>query len=203
MVPDIYGTNVAAMGNRRIDLVVHCVFDQKEPQEKTVIVTSIPLSHRNNIRWLSVAETTLQTKLKTAVMKIEKPCAENFSGMTKNNSGRHCSSCNKTVVDFTKMSTTEIQNHLNSSTEEVCGRFKCLQLEQRNGLEKLIFNLRERVSGFDIRPVRVAFLTLLSGVTAFTSSCMGAVQRDYEPNENAKGQKNDSLKVKQESSKEN
>lgn len=117
-------------------------------------------------------------------MKIEKPCSENFSGMKKNNLGRHCPSCNKTVVDFTKMSVNEIQNHLTSSTGEVCGRFKSLQLEQKNGFEKFIFQLRERVSNFNIKPMRLAFLTLISGITAFTSSCMGKVQNDYDENRN-------------------
>lgn len=130
-------------------------------------------------------------------MKIEKPCTENFSGMTKNELGRHCSLCNKTVVDFTKMSTADIQNHLASSAGEVCGRFKNLQLEQKTLFEKLLFNLRERVSGFNIQPMRIAALTLISALTAFTSSCMGAVQRDYEPDKNPYKPQSDSLQVKQ------
>ena len=136
-------------------------------------------------------------------MKIETPCTEDFSAMTKNNWGRHCSRCNKTVVDFTKMSTAEIQNHLASSSGEVCGRFKSLQLEQKNGFEKIVFQLRERVSNINIKPMRLAFLTLISGITAFTSSCMGKVQNSYDENKTDKNPKGDSLKIKQTSSKGN
>lgn len=136
-------------------------------------------------------------------MKIEKPCTENFSGMTKNNLGRHCSSCNKTVVDFTNKSIEEIKSHLASSTGEVCGRFKSLQLEQKNGFEKAIFHLREYVSGFNIKPMRVAFLALLSGITAFTSSCMGAVDKHYAEEENPENLKGDTLSSKQVSSEKN
>jgi hypothetical protein len=136
-------------------------------------------------------------------MKIEKPCSEDFSGMQKNNSGRLCSSCNKTVIDFTKMSTGEIQKYLDSSTGEVCGRFKSLQLEQKNSFEKIIFQLREWVSGFNVRPMRIAFLALISGITAFTSSCMGKVQNSYDSNQKVKDPKADSLKIKQASSNKN
>lgn len=134
-------------------------------------------------------------------MKVEKPCTENFSAMEKNSVGRHCSLCRKTVVDFTDKSIEEIKAHLALSTGEVCGRFKSLQLEQKTGFEKLIFNLRERVSGFNVRPIRVAFLALLSGITAFTSSCMGKVQNDYDENQNDNSPK--SHQAKQDSTKTN
>ncbi len=138
------------------------------------------------------------------LMKIEKPCTEDFSAMQKNNLGRHCSSCNKTVVDFTKMSTNDIKTHLASASGEVCGRFKSLQLEQKNSFEKFIFDLRERIMyHVTIRPLRLASLTLLSGIMAFAGSCMGAVQRNYEPDQQPKDQKADSLKIKQTSEKKN
>lgn len=133
------------------------------------------------------------------VMKIEKPCTENFSRMTKTDSGRHCASCNKTVVDFTMMSIKEIKTHLTASTGEVCGRFKSLQLEQKSGFEKMIFNLRACVSGFKVRPMRVACLALLSGIAAFTSSCMGKVQNDYDETISDQNSKGDPKTIKQDS----
>lgn len=131
-------------------------------------------------------------------MKIEKPCTENFSGMQQNNLGRHCSSCNKTVIDFTNMSTAEIEKQLNTSTGEVCGRFKSLQLEQKNSFEKFVFSLREKVMDhITFRPLRLASLALLSGIMAFASSCMGAIQRDYDDIKADPKQNSDSLKTKQ------
>lgn len=112
-------------------------------------------------------------------MKIEKPCTENFSRMTKNDLGRHCSMCNTTVVDFTMMSAVEIKEHLSKSTGEVCGRFKSLQMEQKNSFERLIFNLQNYFSGLRLKPIRLTLLALLSGITVFMNSCMGkAIYRD-------------------------
>ena len=126
-------------------------------------------------------------------MKIEKPCTEDFSEMKKNELGRHCSTCNKTVVDFTKMNTLEIQNYFSSAHGEICGRFKSFQLEQKNVFEKMLFNLQDYFSGFKIKPMRIAFLALLSGIITFANSCMGkAIYK--EPKQD---QKTDSLKMKQ------
>lgn len=36
-------------------------------------------------------------------LQINKPCHENWDAMTPNERGRHCASCNKTVVDLTAM----------------------------------------------------------------------------------------------------
>jgi hypothetical protein len=130
-------------------------------------------------------------------MKIEKPCTENFSTMEKNSLGRHCSLCNKTVVDFTKMNTVEIQNYFSSATGEVCGRFKNFQLDQKNGFEKMIYNLQEYLYGLKAKPMRIAFLALLSGIMTFANSCMGkAIYKEDIMKSNPK-QNSDSLRIKQ------
>lgn len=135
-------------------------------------------------------------------MNIKKPCTENYSAMIKNKEGRFCHLCHKTVVDFTKMSNLEIQAYLVSTSGEVCGRFNTLQLEKKNGFEKMIYNLRERVSQFNIKPLRIAALTLISGITAFTSSCMGAVDRSYQETNANDNPKKDTLAAKQMKSKQ-
>lgn len=133
-------------------------------------------------------------------MKIKNICAENYSAMKRNKEGRFCDLCSKTVVDFTKMNASEIQNYLALSKGEVCGRFKSLQLNQKNGFEKVIYNLREWASGFTFSPLRMASLTLISGITALTSSCMGAVDRSYQEANNKEVPK-DTLSSKQTQSK--
>ncbi|BFM44258.1 hypothetical protein CFS9_28990 [Flavobacterium sp. CFS9] len=62
---------------------------------------------------------------------VPKPCNENWNSMSPNKNGRFCGSCSKTVVDFTKMTTTEIQNYFveNSGKENICGHFKSTQIE--------------------------------------------------------------------------
>ena len=61
---------------------------------------------------------------------IPKPCHENWNTMSPKEKGRFCNSCSKTVVDFTKRSTTEIQDYLvENKSERVCGHFYKKQLD--------------------------------------------------------------------------
>ena len=61
---------------------------------------------------------------------IPKPCHENWNKMTSKEKGRFCTSCAKTVIDFTKKSTTEIQDYLvKNKNERVCGHFYKKQLD--------------------------------------------------------------------------
>jgi TonB family protein len=62
-------------------------------------------------------------------ISIPNPCHENWNAMTPNEQGRFCLSCQKTVVDFTKMEKTEIQDYFRSiTTEKICGRIKASEL---------------------------------------------------------------------------
>lgn len=61
---------------------------------------------------------------------IPKPCHENWNAMTPDSQGRFCGQCAKTVVDFTGMTTSQIQQHLiTNSSNRICGRFTEEQLE--------------------------------------------------------------------------
>ena len=70
------------------------------------------------------------------IIIIPEPCNESWDKMTPVNNGptgqgRHCSSCEKTVVDFTTMSNDEILGYLSRrNNERVCGRFKTEQVRQ-------------------------------------------------------------------------
>ena len=60
---------------------------------------------------------------------IPNPCNSNWDKMTPNDKGKHCGSCNKTVVDFTTMNAEQIKHYLNSSKmQKVCGHFKTTQV---------------------------------------------------------------------------
>ncbi len=64
-------------------------------------------------------------------ISIPQPCHEDWNKMNPNEQGRHCSSCAKTVVDFTGMNDDEVKYFfLNKKEERVCGRFKQIQLHQ-------------------------------------------------------------------------
>lgn len=120
-------------------------------------------------------------------MKIEIPCHENFKRMTPSNDGRYCASCEKVVVDFTKMNTGAIKDYFrNNVSSEVCGRFKSSQVGEGTKLGRFVWNLKERIqtrAGF--MPVRVIFVGVLTSLSAFMSSCMGKVVENY-PNEDQK-----------------
>lgn len=61
---------------------------------------------------------------------IPKPCHEDWDKMTPDQTGRFCSSCVKSVVDFTHMKTPEIQEYfIQNQGQKVCGRFKTDQLD--------------------------------------------------------------------------
>jgi len=55
---------------------------------------------------------------------IPNPCHEKWNDMLPQSGGRHCDTCNKTVIDFTTKSEIEISNFLSEhSGEKLCGRF--------------------------------------------------------------------------------
>lgn len=56
-------------------------------------------------------------------INIAQPCEEDWSSMQPVPGGRHCTSCQKVVVDFSTLPDVEIQAWFaNRATEDVCGR---------------------------------------------------------------------------------
>lgn len=66
---------------------------------------------------------------------VPKPCHENWNGMSKTQQGKFCQSCNKEVVDFTKLTTSEISRKV-FSKDNLCGRFKEDQLNKEIATSK-------------------------------------------------------------------
>ncbi len=63
-------------------------------------------------------------------ISIPKPCHEDWTKMTQKEKGRFCSSCSKTVIDFTQKSKEEIQDYLiENKKQPVCGHFYKNQLD--------------------------------------------------------------------------
>src|SRR5882724_8501055 len=67
---------------------------------------------------------------KSLQLQIPTPCHEDWQTMTPNEQGRHCMSCQKTVVDFTMMSDREILSFISKSSNNICGRIANDQLER-------------------------------------------------------------------------
>ena len=62
-------------------------------------------------------------------VRIPTPCPASWAAMTPTAAGRHCASCQKTVVDFTQKTDAEILAYLAGTTGEICGR---LRADQQN-----------------------------------------------------------------------
>lgn len=61
---------------------------------------------------------------------IPEPCNKGWDNMTPNNNGRHCDTCDKTVVDFTQMNKEEIKTYfIEKAGTKICGHFKVSQVE--------------------------------------------------------------------------
>lgn len=61
---------------------------------------------------------------------IPEPCHEDWAVMTPAEKGRFCSSCQKTVIDFSGMADAEVVRRLSEATDTVCGRLLDSQLER-------------------------------------------------------------------------
>lgn len=70
-------------------------------------------------------------------VSIKTPCSENYNGFSPTKSGGFCNSCEKEVIDFTKMNSKEIINYFKlKSAQNTCGRFNTTQLKTYNQVSK-------------------------------------------------------------------
>lgn len=93
-------------------------------------------------------------------IQIPVPCNASWLEMSKTKEGRHCSLCEKEVVDFTKMTEDQVKNYFfELSNDKVCGRFKC---EQLDCVEKhYLVHLKEKLEKKEANPfVRISILVL-------------------------------------------
>jgi hypothetical protein len=95
---------------------------------------------------------------------IPKPCSEDWNKMSIVEKGKFCGSCNKVVIDFTKMSTNEISVFFESNEiGKTCGHFKNTQLKNNN-----------EIKSYKNRPLK--YLALLGiGVLTILNSCRNKV----------------------------
>lgn len=73
-------------------------------------------------------------------INIPEPCHEDWSKMTPEEKGRHCSLCKKTVFDFTNKTDETIVKTFKAEGK-VCGRFKTTQLNR-----ELVLSRKEKSS---------------------------------------------------------
>ncbi|MFT5921243.1 MAG: hypothetical protein ACI8TS_000571 [Flavobacteriales bacterium] len=62
---------------------------------------------------------------------IENPCGEDISQMKPTQRGRFCGSCERDLVDFTKLNDRDIQKVIHQTNGDVCGWFRPDQLDRQ------------------------------------------------------------------------
>jgi hypothetical protein len=69
-------------------------------------------------------------------INIPNGCTQDWNMMEQRHEGKHCNSCQKTVIDFTLMTDTQLANFFKKNTSNVCGRFYEDQLDKQIALPK-------------------------------------------------------------------
>lgn len=67
---------------------------------------------------------------KTFSLSLPAPCEQHWDDMDRVKGGRHCNTCSKTIIDFSRLTDAEIFAVINSRQQEVCGRFADHQLNR-------------------------------------------------------------------------
>ena len=105
---------------------------------------------------------------------IPNPCNEGWDNMQPSDGGRYCKSCEKTVVDFTRMDRDEIkQFFIAKKGEKICGHFKTSQVHapaatlpverQKPWLHRKLISWYEMIEQeVSVRFLRAAFLGCVS-----------------------------------------
>ncbi|MES2774270.1 MAG: carboxypeptidase-like regulatory domain-containing protein [Bacteroidota bacterium] len=61
---------------------------------------------------------------------IASHCHQNWEAMERNETGRHCGQCQKTVVDFSQLTDTQLFGFFSQHKDTHCGRFRNTQLQR-------------------------------------------------------------------------
>lgn len=115
------------------------------------------------------------------VKKIELSfvCDEDWNKMTPNDTGRHCSSCQKTVVDFASYTDAQIIAHYSQKkNEKTCGQFRNGQLENLN---KGLALPEKRYKTSFIRPILASALLSTAACSQEEVHLKGAVRVENNP----------------------
>ncbi|HWY97833.1 MAG TPA: carboxypeptidase-like regulatory domain-containing protein [Bacteroidia bacterium] len=106
-------------------------------------------------------------KIKSIKILVPNSCLEDWDNMSPNEQGRHCISCDKTVIDFSLFTDKQLIEFLNKTTGKICGHISPWQLNR-----ELVY----------VEP-RNHFLHKLLFGTALTLGITGSANANYNPNQ--------------------
>lgn len=100
------------------------------------------------------------------IIRIPEPCHEDWNSMQPDAKGKFCSSCNKSVFDFSNKTDTEIRNVLMEYKDQnVCGRFRKSQIDRPL---KLTINLNDLPKNISITKAFGIALFVVFGTLLFS-----------------------------------
>lgn len=104
---------------------------------------------------------------------IDEPCSADWNSMTPDKDGRFCSFCNKTVVDFSKMSVDEIKSYFSTQRgQNTCGHFYKSQLVTTHSVYQHYLLAKYRKARLDIKNKLMRSVTLfILGLMLSISGC--------------------------------
>ncbi len=76
------------------------------------------------------------------ILTIDKPCEQDWNSMQRTDIGKFCSHCSNTVVDFTKLTDSQIIQIVEKSSDNHCGRLTAQQLNRLLESEQITNNSR-------------------------------------------------------------
>jgi outer membrane protein OmpA-like peptidoglycan-associated protein len=108
--------------------------------------------------------------MKKISVSIPEPCHANWAEMTPTERGRHCSLCDKVVVDFSKKSKKEFEKTMTELYEtrtDVCGRLDNSQLTPTPAQALFEFDYQKRkLSAFQMFVLSFVFAFFLGGFSS-------------------------------------
>jgi hypothetical protein len=107
-------------------------------------------------------------------IKVVAPCGEKWNTFEKRGLNGYCNSCEKIVVDFTKMSDNEIKTYFKKSTNNVCGRMRTNQQK--------VYSDTSRIS---LKPL--TSILMVSGAFLFSGISANAQSKDETEQTSWKG----------------
>lgn len=115
---------------------------------------------------------------------VKKPCAEKFESFMKTDKGGFCYSCEKEVIDFTSISSSELIDYLCQDSSNTCGRFKSSQLTEINTLDAPNYNLNFLSRGVAVISFSLLALCTVSNLNAQNNSLQTNVKTEINTHQN-------------------
>ncbi len=113
------------------------------------------------------------------IITIPEPCHEDWTAMTADKKGKFCSSCSKSVVDFSNKSDTEIKTILiEHKDQKVCGHFKKSQINRPLNISINFNELPKNMSTTKVFAIALFFVfgTMLFSCTNFKGQKIDTIE---------------------------